>query len=247
MLDLSTLDELLGELEIEEANSPDIIEDINPEEERHLETEIVKEEIYASQKTTTETSLETPIEELDDLDVYEVTVDEPTSFEVSFDKAEKVAHLLEEKTKIEERAPRRKRERIPRDLMTLESKFFILDDRFSGDIEANKNAVISMKPLQKKIAEKFDNIFVSIAMDRAPSTFIVDCFQVLYREKTVTSSQLVAALRSGDYSEGTARSQVGQIMMLFALVGIATRSNQTLQFNEHSVIADRLKTICDLK
>lgn len=132
--------------------------------------------------------------------------------------------------------------KIERDLSAIGDEFFQL----VKDVPADKAAVIATKPAQKKIAEKFDNLFASLAAGRKPSVYTMACFNVVAEKGEVTSSDLVAAMkataaRSGAaYSDGTARSQVGQLMALFDVVGIAKREGNKLTFNKDSKIAERL-------
>ena len=143
------------------------------------------------------------------------------------------------------RKPREKKaatEKAPKDLASLAPEVFVIADGVT-DLEANKTSVIGMMPTQKKIAEKFENLFRSISVSKAPSVFITTCFDVLSKAGTATSTEFVAALKAADYGEGTARSQAGQIMALFALVGVATREGQKLTFHADAPISKKLAAI----
>ena len=113
-------------------------------------------------------------------------------------------------------------------LNALPASAFVLTNDFDGDLEPNKVAVLRRRPTQKKIGEKFDNLFASIARGANPSVYVTTAFDVLNKTGTMTSIDLVAALRAVPLSEGTARSQAAQIMNLFDAVGIAKRDKQTL-------------------
>ena len=113
-------------------------------------------------------------------------------------------------------------------LNALPASAFVLTNDFDGDLEANKVAVLGRRPTQKKIGEKFNNLFASIARGANPSVYVTTAFDVLNKTGTMTSIDLVAALRAVPLSEGTARSQAAQIMNLFDAVGIAKRDKQTL-------------------
>lgn len=65
-------------------------------------------------------------------------------------------------------------------------------------------------------------------------------FKLLDEKKTVISADVVGAYKASDLGEGTARSQSGQIMHLFATVGIADRSGQSLTLKGDSTIAERI-------
>lgn len=140
--------------------------------------------------------------------------------------------------------------RVARDLSSLPAEAFVLTTEIPADLEANKTAVIGSQPTQKKIAEKFENILMSVAAGKTPSTYTMDCYRILKAKGEVTQGELVTALQgitrkdgSKTYGEGTARSQAGQIMTLFAALKIATRSGQKLTLNPDSMLAvalDRL-------
>lgn len=147
------------------------------------------------------------------------------------------------------KAPKAK---IARDLSDLPALTFSVNVGDAADA-GTKDAMIALRPTQKKIAEKFDNLFVSIAAGKKPSVYTMACLNALKTAKTVTSTDLVGALKAATvgvgkskgatYNEGTARSQAGQMMALFAVVGIATRVKQTLTFNPNSAIAAKLSAL----
>jgi hypothetical protein len=145
------------------------------------------------------------------------------------------------------KAPKEKKEgavRTPRDVSTVAPEFFALTEPAAdADLEAIKSATMALKPTQKKIAEKFDNLFTSLSVNKAPSTYVMIAFGLLDEKKSVTSTDIVAAYKAADLGEGTARSQSGQIMNLFATVGIATRAGQVLTLNADSKIAQRIRSL----
>jgi hypothetical protein len=216
-VEAETVDALLGDLEVGADEAGVVIEELDAATESAVEAEIAKSEAYEEQ----------PVE--------------ATSVEAPAPAAEKPA---KEK---KERAPK-----APRELSALDASAFQLLD---GDVadDDNKAKVIGLRPSQKKIGEKFDNLFQSIAAGKKPSTYTVACFNALAAAKTVSQTDLVAALRAatvsagktkgGTYNEGTARSQAGQMMALFSVVGIAHREKQTLTLNEGSALVAKLKAI----
>ena len=114
----------------------------------------------------------------------------------------------------------------------------------------DKAAVLAKKPLQKKIGEKFDNIFLSISAGTAPSRYIEIAFRKLEALGTMTSADLIAAMLASPSSgpndtlgKGTAHSQAGQIMTLFSVLGIADRSGHALTLRPDSAIAAKLRAI----
>lgn len=236
--DMSTgspdLDSLLDDLDIQDA-SPDSIEEI-------------VEEI---EETTAEASAEVTDEDLEgvnaDLEREEVYATQESTGDVDAGAVE------EKKTEKGKKASGQKRQstpRTPRDMNSVAPEFFVLEGDLSkmSDDDKNKAKVdtIAANPTQKKIAEKFENLFTSISAGKAPSRYVVDAFKFLNGKKTMSSSDLIAHYQAAGLGTGTARSQSGQIMNLFAAVKIASRSNQTLTLNEKSVVADRLRKILGL-
>lgn len=156
-------------------------------------------------------------------------------------KASKPAKAPKEK---KAKADGEKVARTPRDINTVASEFFALTEPAAGaDLDAIKTATMALKPAQVKIAEKFDNLFASLSVGKAPSTYVMIAFQLLDDKKSMTSTDLVAAYKASGLGEGTARSQCGQIMALFAIVGIADRASQVLTLRADSKIADRIRSL----
>lgn len=151
------------------------------------------------------------------------------------------------------KTPRVSTPRVARDLKSLSAEHFVLEGGVPADAaaaEAVKDDTLKLIPTQKKVAEKFENLFASIAAGKAPSTFVVIAFNLLERSGSISSADLVAAYKSPGarsdtegYNEGTARSQAGQIMNLFDVVKIATRTRQALTANSESRIAAKLRDI----
>lgn len=134
-------------------------------------------------------------------------------------------------------------ERTPRkNLSDLDDDVFQL---FDGEVvgPTNKQVTIDARPKQVKVAEKFDNLFLALAAGKEPSSYVVTAFKVLSATGTMTSADLVAAYKTSGLKDGTARSQTGQIMELFNVVGIARRSGQSLTLRTDSVIAQKLGAI----
>jgi hypothetical protein len=223
------LDELdLDEVEVGESPPEDITE-LDESDEAAIEAAAAKSEAYEGQESTT---VELP-ESLEDL-----------------------AAPKETKTSRKKGTPKKavaaKEPRV-RDLASLAAEHFVLYADWAGlDLEANKSSVIANRPGQKKIAEKFDNIFLALAAGKAPSVYTMACFRYLQAHGTATQTDLVAALKAskvkndkiakgGDtYNDGTARSQAGQMMVLFDKLGIATRERQTLTLRSDSLLAEKL-------
>jgi hypothetical protein len=139
--------------------------------------------------------------------------------------------------------------RASRDINTVAPEFFVL----SGDVtemdqaalDAAKIATMALKPTQIKVAEKFENLFLSVAAGKVPSIYTKIAFDLLNANGTITSGDLIAAYKTTlvECCEGTARSQTGQLMNLLAAVGIAKRAGNTLELIKDSVLADRVRKV----
>ncbi|SCW95968.1 hypothetical protein SAMN05660859_0161 [Ancylobacter rudongensis] len=135
--------------------------------------------------------------------------------------------------------------RTPRDLSAVAPEFFALltDLDPAIDMTAYKAGVISTRPTQVKVAEKFDNLFQALSVGKAPSSYVMIAFKLLDEKKTVSSSDIIGAYKASGLGEGTARSQCGQIMNLFATVAIASRVGQVLTLNDKSALAQRIRDL----
>lgn len=189
-------------------------------------------EVIETLNEADEAALDVEIEKEKAYDAQEVTTTDVTPAEPA-----KPAKAAKEKAE--------KKERTPRDINALPDDVFTV----SKSAPADKAAVIATRPNQKKVAEKFDNLFQSLAAGKRPSVYVMACFDALVAAGEVKSTDLVATLKAtsskkgSGYSEGTARSQAGQIMNLFATVGIAVREKQTLKINQDSAIVEKLKAL----
>jgi hypothetical protein len=227
------VDAILDELDLDEVelgeSPPEDITELDESDEAAIEAAAAKSEAYEGQESTT---VELP-ESLEDL-----------------------AAPKEAKTSKKKGTPKKaaaaKEPRV-RDLASLAAEHFVLYTDWAGlDLEANKSVVIANRPDQKKIAEKFDNIFLALAAGKEPSVYTMACFRYLFAHGTATQTDLVAALKASKvknekiakggntYNDGTARSQVGQMMVLFNTLGIATRERQTLTLRSDSLLAEKL-------
>lgn len=137
--------------------------------------------------------------------------------------------------------------RTPRDIAKVGDEFFVLAGdpaaMSEDDLKAARDATMKLRPLQVKVAEKFDNLFTALSVGKAPSVYVMVAFNLLESKGSMTSADVVGAYKASGLGEGTARSQSGQIMNLFATVGIATRSGQTLTLRSDSKIAERLRSL----
>lgn len=130
---------------------------------------------------------------------------------------------------------------IKGDVSKLDPKLFVLSSAAEpADLDANKQAVIASRPKQVKVAEKFDKLFLALDAGRPQSRYVDLAFEYLEQHKTFSQADLVKHYACS-MGEGTARAQAGQIMVLFDVLGIASRTKQTLTTLPHSKIAERLR------
>lgn len=239
-IDLEALDALLDDLPLD-ASQAEVIEE--PIE----EVEEVVEEVAAELDDDVLRDLEIGMERAEAYGRQESTVETADAEAVA--KAKKEAPAKKARTSAAASTPR-----VPRDISTVADEFFVL----SGDPAAMSQdelldaraATMALKPTQKKIAEKFENLFTAISVGKQPSRYVSIAFELLDQNSTITSTDLVACYKTAGsksptegYDEGTARSQTGQIMALFDAVGIAKRSGSSLTINPDSLIAQRLRGI----
>jgi len=228
--ELESIESILGDMEldptiveasaVEEIETPvEEITELDPEQERQLEAAIARSEVYEEQPAG-----------------------EPI---VAADEAP--APTKAAKTPRTPKVPGTPR--AARDINALPNEAFILTDEAPADLDANKAAVLTLRPTQVKIAEKFDNILMALAAGKRPSVYVMDCFKTLKAAGTVKSTDLMAAITASTTKGGsgkalgTARSQAGQIMHLFDVLGIADRSGNTLTIRPNSVLADKLAAL----
>lgn len=217
---LETVEQALGELEMADLGTDEVIEALEPiaemdaEQERTVEAAIARSEVYEESEAP-------------------ALLTESTETIAPAKKAKTIGGA----------------KRTPRDVNTLDASAFVLSTTAPADLEANKVAVLSKRPKQVKIAEKFDNVLSALAVGKAPSIYVTTCFQTLLAAGTVKSADLVAAIQAsttkigGAKKIGTARSQAGQIMFLFDLLGIAIRTGNTLTLNGDSALAVKLAAL----
>lgn len=225
-LDFTDLDALLGSHDageiieshepVAEADAGEIIE-LTDDEEAILTAEIAKQEAYESAEP----------DEVGDIATLEPAVS-PAPAEIKIAKTPRTP-----------RAAKTGGTRV-RNLDDVAPEHFVLTTDYAGDLDANKKLVISTRPSQIKVADKFDNIFLSLANKTLPSAFVTIQFKFLAEHESTTTKELVALLQTSGYKEGTARAQVGQITTLFPILGIASRTGSTLRLKEDSQIAETL-------
>ena len=240
--DAGSLNDLLEDLVLDEVleadaevvtdevfeEQPEVIEELDlgaelsPGDIMALDAEMTKEEVYAEQES-----------EIGDVDT-------------STKPAKKAKGKAKNATQAAA-APKTSTPRVARDLNAIDAVNFVLEGDVTGldqaGLDAAKAATLALRPTQKKIAEKFENLFMMLAANRKPSTFVVDAFRLLDSKGAVSASDVIAAFKAEGYSQGTAASQAGQIMNLFATVRIADRAKNTLTLNARSNVAQRLREV----
>lgn len=134
--------------------------------------------------------------------------------------------------------------RVRGNISDLPAGAFVLETSDAdGDLDAHKAAVLATTPTAKKIAEKFENLFLALHAGKKPSTYVVDGFQALDSKGSINGPEMVAALSAHGYTIGTARSQAQQVMALFQTVKVTTKSEGRLTVNPDSVIALALRNM----
>jgi hypothetical protein len=214
------------------------------------------EEIVDDGDTEVSAMSDEAIEENVDLDDLEMAIErdgfnasQESEITSSANASETLKKAKANKPAAGEKKVREKKEatpRAPRDMNSLDPVNFVLEGdattMSSDDLETNKVAVMGAVPTQKKIAEKYENLFLALSQGKQPSVYVTQAFKLLDEKKTVTSADIVGMFK-GVYKQGTAQSQAGQILTLFDAVKIATRQRNTLVMNDNSVVADKLRTI----
>lgn len=122
--------------------------------------------------------------------------------------------------------------------------FVLVSADADGDLDANKAAVLALRPSAKKIAEKFDNLFLAMSAGKLPSVYTVEVFKAL-RASALGSTEIVKALETAGYSLGTSRSQAQQVIQLFQTLKIATKNEGKLVLNPDSVLGMALGMLID--
>jgi hypothetical protein len=200
--------------------------------------EIVEETAIADEETLRDLSA--------DIDAMEAAIEsavESDSAPISLDAegvAPKAAKVKKERKASEPRAAR--------DLSAIGDENFVL---LKGDV-ADRAAVMALMPTQKKIAEKFENVFLAVAGGKL-STYSKELFRALTEgPKTATelrnwlAARLVSSgtTKGNAYNPGTVASQVGQITHLFPLLKIANKgADGKLSINPDSAIAEKFSKL----
>lgn len=221
LAELDTVEEIVEEAVEAAAPIEEMPEELSEEFLADLEIATAKQSIYESQAA----------EAMPDI---AETVDGTTAASIKTKKARTTSKAAAEP-------------RAPRDMANVPAKFFVLSNDLpemeEDDMVAHKTAVMSKRPAQVKIAEKFDNLFMQISAGKKPSTYVMLAYDLLKAKGEFSSADLIAHYKVNGLGDGTARSQTGQIMVLFDVVGLATRAGQKMTACKNSSIADRLDAL----
>lgn len=208
-------------IEEQEAASEDDLEDLQllSDVVEDMKREAMRKEAYENQESSTPSP---------DMSAVQTTEDGS--------KVVKKAGGKSKSKTAQPKSPRQSAPRAPRDISS------VSDDLFRLDVSDNPDRarVLAMKPTQKKIAEKFENLFIGLHTGNRISTFTIDAYKLLQQKGSMTSSELVAAYKADGYEDGTARAQCGQIMNLFNTLRIAKRDGNRLDLNKNSFLAQQL-------
>lgn len=234
LADFNPADFGIDEEDIEDVEVIEVIEEIEPV----LETQSV---------------LDAEPVEVTELDQLNVELTKSAVYEETVSTADTIDDLTAapapkaEKPK-KERAPRAaktvKAAPLERDLAALPPEAFVLN---LGDpaSDAHKDAMLAVRAgvHTKKVAEKFDQTIAALHAGRKPSTYVLDAFAALDKEKSRSYAELIQLFVDMDYGKGTATAQVGQIMQLFPLLAIADKEGTTLKLRAKSAFAEKLRTL----
>lgn len=131
--------------------------------------------------------------------------------------------------------------RVARDLNGIEAKYFVFNanPEQMSDEEIGKMKAVSLAnmPTQRKVAEKAENVLHSIQAGRPASKYVMTTFALLKEHKVISSQMIVDAFKASGLSDGTARSQQGQMMILLPWLGVAERDGKELKLRDDSNVA----------
>ena len=154
---------------------------------------------------------------------------------------------------VAEAAPAAKKERAPRlsvDALPVEAFVLTVGD-IERDLNEVKAEVLATKPTADKVVEKWENTLTAVHAGKLPSSYTVTTLKALRTAGEITSKDLVATMmstpvRAGTMmSEGTARAQSSQMMLLLPSLKIAKRDGSKLILNKDSTLAQAIYGLMD--
>jgi len=233
---LSEFDDIIGEEES--------VDEVVDDSDQNDQSEITDLNI------TVDSNVETPTSE--ELNLIEATIEKEKIYEeqpvvTPIAVSEVTAAVTDKSKKKQKLSSTRKGGRSVHSLASVPAEFFVLEEDPSkldqSRLDAIKDEVIKLRPLQTKIGEKFDNLFISLAAGREPSRYTKMAFAYLLEKGEATNGEVVKMYQDAGLREGTARSQTGQMMTLLSCVKIANRSGQTLTLLPNNTITNRLRDL----
>lgn len=261
--DLAALDAALADFDLDGLDGSDEVVEASAEDMTDPETATIIEEVLEDDATLMDLSLadvdaaaagtidEETLADLDaKLEMQETYQDQTAAGSIEDLEGAKAAGKKPKKAAATSKPAKERKAtvtRIPRDINAVAPEFFVLSGDpaalTDGDLATAKENTLALKPTQKKIAEKFENLFTALSVGKSPSRYTKIAFDFLNEKGTMTSTDLVGAYKALGLDEGTARSQAGQMMNLFAAVKIADRAVQTLTLRSDSLVAERLRNL----
>lgn len=110
-----------------------------------------------------------------------------------------------------------------------------LDADKLSELIAARMAEIDKAP--KKVAEKLVNAYAHLTTGGSLSVYTELALELILTKGEITSKDIFDRYLARPWSEGTARSQSGQLMQVLPMMGIAKREGQKLTLNRDSVMA----------
>lgn len=249
---LSEFDDIINEADstVLEAESVDDVVDDGEQSEITDQSETADQSEIEDLNIVADSNVETPTSE--ELNLIEATIEKEKIYEeqpvtTPIEVSEVTAASTDDDKKKIKSPSKRKGGRSVRSLASVPAEFFVLEEDPAkldqSRLDAIKDEVINLRPLQTKIGEKFDNLFISLAAGREPSRYTKMAFTYLLEKGEATNSDVVKMYQAAGLREGTARSQTGQMMTLFSCCKIANRSGQTLTLLPNNTITNRLRDL----
>lgn len=230
----------MNEAEMEEATIAQLLADLSePEEVVAVETEKVVEDPITGE--VSEAALAELEQAVNKIEVYKAQSTEGEIGEniEATPKKEKKAHKTSGGTK---KATTPHVTRVAWN--DLPSTVLVRDLGTSYTDEEQAADTVKDIPTQKKIAEKYENLFVAVANGKSLSRYTEIAYRYLRDMKgSFSLGDLIAKYMQEGLGHGTAASQAGQIMVLFDRAHIAKRSGSILTRREDSAVAPKLDAL----
>lgn len=118
----------------------------------------------------------------------------------------------------------------------------ILDSE-DGELSEEQLSAVLDSVTQVKVQDKVGNLLACAVSGATPSKLTMIGIKALIDAPgVVTSKQMIAAFKAHGYTDGTANAQAGQMMAMFPVLKLATRTERgVLNPNSNSVILDSFR------